>query len=208
MKFDLDTTAAKTIGGHIDSKGAYIGEFVEAWEILSKNGVPGIHLAFKDEKGQTANNLDVYTHSKDGAPLPGYNTINQIMTCLQLRTMSSVDEAIMVFNRETKQMEPDRKNVFRDLIGKKIGLVLRCEPYIGKSGPVNAVKIFMPFEAKTRRSAREVLDGITDAVDITNILADLKDKVLPVPTNTFNLPPQSENPAFGVSNDFDSDLPF
>lgn len=221
MKYDLDKQAAKTTGGYIESKGAYTGVFTEAWAVTSKNGSQGIHLAFKDVSGATANYLDIYTHGKDGNTIQGFNTINQIMTCLSLRTINPVDDVVQIYDKSAGKSLPERKNVFKELIGKPIGLVLRCEPYMGNNGLVNSIKIVVPFEAKTKKSAREILDGVADASDITHILADLKDKPAPSSEGGFQdynynvvnisqpLSHQSENPAFGMSKEsIDDDIPF
>lgn len=206
MQYNLDANAAKHVGGYIDEKGAYVGVFTEAWLIKSIKGSTGIHLAFKDKSGRSADRLDIYTHNTSGETIAGYGTINQIMTCLQLRSINPVEKEVEAYDFDLGKRALVKKMVFEQLLNKPIGLVLRNEQYAGNSGVKDSIKIVMPYDASSLKSAREILEGVSEAKDLANTVANLKDKLLPMASPMAAY--QSENPAFGVGQDGFDDIPF
>lgn len=165
MSYTLDANQAKqadSISSSIRETGKYIGVITRAEAITSTKGTRGLGLSFKAEDGSTADYLDLWTHNKDGEALSSLKTVNAIMACFKLRGISEGQITFEKWNKDSKQRERVQGNGYPDLMGKRIGLLLRKELETDDQGhDRERVSIFAVFRAEDELTATEVLAGLT-----------------------------------------------
>lgn len=207
--YTLDTTAAKkadSIGAYINETGKYVGTFLRAEKLVSQRGTDGIGFSFKDDAGKECR-FDVWTKNADG-PLSGMNQVNAMMVCLSVRKMETTVKRVKKWDAAQNKEDLMDAECFADLMGKRIGLLLRSEEYEKmkdghKTGETGwRMNLFACFQADTELMASEILDRKTKPEQLGKITAMLADKPLkksapPMPTRA---------PSGG--NDFDDDIPF
>jgi hypothetical protein len=207
----LNTQSARnadSIGARIAETGKYVGTFTQAHEVVSKKGTKGIEFSFKDEHGQTADYLTLWTVNAEGKELRGLDQLNAIMTCLKLRDgIKSTQGGIEKFDAASGQKVTVQGSVFPDLLTKKIGLLLQLEEYQKSDGSIGSkMAIFMPFEASTEFTSSEILDRATKPVKMQKAAAFMKDKkVTPHADNSYQAAPQQQQAASAFIED---DIPF
>lgn len=145
--YKLDTQAAKqadSVGGRITEKGKYVGTFTRAQHVVSeKTGTAGIDFDFVTDDGQRAR-FAIYTQKSDGTQIYGFKQLMAIMTCLQLRELSNpVNQRARVYDFDARQEVEVTVPQFPELLGKRIGLLLRMEEYgdNGKWRPALALSL-------------------------------------------------------------------
>jgi hypothetical protein len=209
-EYRLNPEAAKAAGAgtRITETGKYVGQITVAASVVSsQKGSEGIEVSFEAEDGRTADYMTIWTHSKDGAELPGFRMLNALMTCMKVRELKA-----------SKGTVPDGRNgaakeafVYPALC-QRVGLLLQRENYINGRG-VDGFKfdIVLPFDAQTGQSAAEILNRETDAAQVDRIASTLKDKA-PRNKPAGGSPHASfGHPANGGSKglpDMDEDIPF
>lgn len=165
MSYTLDTTQAKAadnLASSIRESGKYIGTITRAEAIVSKNGTKGLGLSFKADDGATADYLDLYTHKSTGETLSSFKTVNAILACLKLRSINEGPINFEKWNKESKQRERVNGKGYPELMGKRIGFLLRKEIEEDDFGqPRDRVAIFGVFQADTELTASEILDQKT-----------------------------------------------
>lgn len=148
----------------IRDTGKYVGVITRAEKLLSKNGVEGVGLSFKDDNGATANYLDVYTVRADGSQLRGYHLIQALLCCSGVK---EVAEGPIKFDKWTRDQGIVETTVlgYPALMGKRIGLILQKElsSHRDTGADVERVNIVAVFQANTGLTATEILDGKTKA---------------------------------------------
>lgn len=160
--FNLDPNAAReaNVGGkRITDTGKYIGTITVAFYESNQNGTESVNIMFKSDAGQEAGPLNIYTHNGSGQELSGYKLVNAIMTCCQVRSLSTKLANVDLYDFDTKAMVTKQKEVYQELTGKKIGFVLQQEEYEKRDNSVGTrLIVAAPFEAGTERMAIEILD--------------------------------------------------
>ena len=92
--YTLDVQAARhadTAGATIKEIGKYVGEFIQAKDVVTKKGGRGFEFIFKSQGGQKAN-LAIYTTGANGDRYQGYDALMAIMTCMQLRGINTLKD--------------------------------------------------------------------------------------------------------------------
>lgn len=206
--YQLDTTAAResdNFGGYLNETGKYTGKFIRAEVLVSKNkGTHGIGFTFEADNKQTTR-FDIWTMKPDGEHLQGFKALQAIMTVLRLRGIQPAQGTVDRYNYDTKATEKVQSQVFPDLTGKPIGLVLRNTEYAkvrdgretGETGW--RLELVAPFDTN-EFTASEILDKKTKPEKLANLVAMLQDK----PLKSRPLAP-SDNyaPAHHASSGFD-----
>jgi hypothetical protein len=194
----------------IRESGMYIGTITRAEKLLSKNHVEGLGLSIKTDDGASANYLDLYTVKPDGERLRGYNIVQALLCCARLR---NVDEGTINFerwNREEGRMVQTSATGYPVLMGKRIGLILQKELQMHQhtGEDVERLNIVTVFEASTKLTASEILDGKTkpEKVDVIAKMVAAN----PVRDTRKRAPQKAAAPApaTGAAPDFDDDIPF
>ena len=220
--YNLDAQAARsadTIGQYLNETGKYIGKFIRAEKLVSKNkGTHGIGFTF-DVNGQTTR-FDVWTINGEGKHLGGYNMVNAMMTCLSLRGLQPATGQVERYNWDTQQRETVQAEVFPDLIGKPIGLVLQNTEYEKmregqKTGETGwRLEPVVPFRAADEFTASEILDRKTKPEKLASVIATLADRPLKTrpaqPVRDQSDASSQAQPARASSgfDDMDDDIPF
>lgn len=174
--YALDTTAAKKAdqtSSRINELGKYVGQFKQAEDITASTGTKGIALRF-EANGQTAD-LSIYTQRANGEQIMGFQVLMAIMTCMQLRNIAPKTGMVKHWDNETRQEVEKQAQVFQDLCGKDIGLLLETEDYAKKDGGIGTRMVIAGiFQAKTELTASEILDRKTVPEHLAKMVARLR----------------------------------
>src|SRR5262245_8223661 len=120
---------ADAIGAFINETGKYIGAFIRAEKLVSRDkGTHGIGFSFKADGGQTTR-FDIWTMKANNEPLPGMNQINALMACLSLRNLTEANRKVLKWDSDANRETLQDAVVFPELMDKRIGLLLRSEEY-------------------------------------------------------------------------------
>ena len=223
--YQLDTQSAReaeNVSAFLNETGKYIGTFTRAEKLISTNkGTHGIGITFETKSKQTTR-FDLWTMDKDMKPLMGKKALDAIMACMKVRSIAPKPGKVDRWDYDTKKMLIADAEVFPDLTGKPIGLLLRNTEYEKmkdgqKTGETGwRLELYVPFDAATEMTASELLDRKTKAERLPSIVASLVDRPLkarPAPKATHqnddgygNLPPtRSQGSGF---DEMDDDIPF
>lgn len=162
--YTLDPSAARQAGqpGRIQTTGRYLGHIVTAWFEESAGGASAFKFKFKAADGGHAE-VAVWTHNKDGKPLSGFNLLQALMTCCELRTLESQRGQVEIYDRREKKDVAQVREVYPALAGKSVGLFLETETSLytdddGKDGEFTRMLLAAPFRATDNKMAVEILD--------------------------------------------------
>ena len=191
--YALDTQSAReadNIGSYLKETGKYKGTFTRAEALVSQNkGTHGIGITFESESKQSTR-FDLWVKDRDGKELQGYKTLQAILTVLKLRGIAPKPGQVDRYNYETKKTDKVQADVFPDLVGKPIGIVLRSTEYEKmKNGALTGetgwrLEPVVPFQADTEFTASEILDRKTKPEKLSSIVATLADRPLRNRTTT------------------------
>lgn len=200
---------ADVIGAYIQDTGKYVGTFLRAEKLVSQSkGTDGIGFTFKDDTGRECR-FDVWTQKQNGEALQGLAQINAMMACLTLRTLTEARATVKKWYDGAEQVMD--APCFTELMGKRIGLLLRAEEYAkmkdnqltGENGW--RMGLFAIFQADTELMATEIMTRKTKPEALANVTALLADKPLkkaPARASSAN------NLSNDLPDDFGSDIPF
>lgn len=216
--YTLDVQAARhadTAGATIKEIGKYVGEFVQAKDVVTKKGGRGIEFIFKSQGGQKAN-LAIYTTGANGDRYQGYDALMAIMTCLQLRGIKPAPGKVTRYDFDTKKEVVEDGTVFPDL-HKPIGVLLETEDYEKKDGSIGTRMVLKNvFQPSTELTASEILDKKTQPELLAKMVEGLRHRPLkgarqPAPRQDdgFGGPPAGHPASSGFDGlDDDSSIPF
>lgn len=179
MDYTLDQNAAKAADvmfSKIEQKGAYLGVFTRAEPRISEKGTQGVDLSFKTNNGETADYLNLWTHSKDGEPLPDFKKLMSIMTCLRIKSLSATKGEIEKYNTDTKQREKVVVPLYKELMGKQIGVLFQMEEYPKTAGGTAWKPVIFAAFDESGFTASEILNKKTVPELVEKMEAQLKDK--------------------------------
>lgn len=180
MNYDYDEDAAghaDDFANRIDESGAYVGKFKRAESIVSANtGTKGIKFEFEAPGGGNTQ-FSIYTEKEDGTRIFGFNIVQAMMTILGLRSLRAVEGKVMVFDAdEGKSIEEDGE-VYPDLIGKDIGVVLQKELYTKQDGKDGTrMGLSLVFHPTSKLTASEMKDRKAKGEKLERVLRSLKTK--------------------------------
>lgn len=216
--FALDANAAKAADvktASIQQAGKYKGKITHAEYI--ENGATGsknVSITFKTDDGQDARFFLNMVYQHDQQNTTNHKLLSAILACLKLRNTGKTAKATLEkWNSNTQQREAVEADVFPDLAGKKIGLLVQMEidkkSTDGKARPT----IYMPFDYDSEKTASEVLatPPVMKAEVLAKAVQFVLDKPLvdrrphgaasaPATTNGYQAP--------AMPDAFDDDIPF
>lgn len=215
--YTLDVQAARhadTAGATIKEIGKYVGEFIQAKDVVTKKGGRGIEFIFKSQGGQKAN-LAIYTTGANGDRYQGYDALMAIMTCLQLRGIKPAPGKITRYDFEAKKEVVEDGTVFPDL-HKPIGVLLETEDYEKKDGSIGTRMVLKNvFQPSTELTASEILDKKTQPELLAKMVEGLRHRPLkgarqPAPRQDdgFGGPPAGHPASSGFDEMDDGSIPF
>lgn len=180
VNYDYDPDAASKaddVASRIDTSAAYVGQFKVVHAIKSeRTGTEGIHFEFTSPGGGSAS-FDVYTRKGDGTPTFGNNQIQAMMAILGLRGLTSRVGKFEAWDfDEGKRVEVEGE-VFPDLVGKDIGLVLQKEKYTKNDGKeAFRMNLYGVFHPVSRLTSSELKEKKAVPEKLEKMLRSLKDK--------------------------------
>ena len=215
--YTLDVQAARhadTAGATIKEIGKYVGEFIQAKDVVTKKGGRGIEFIFKSQGGQKAN-LAIYTTGANGDRYQGYDALMAIMTCLQLRGIKPAPGKVTRYDFEAKKEVVEDGTVFPDL-HKPIGVLLETEDYEKKDGSIGTRMVLKNvFQPNTELTASEILDKKTQPELLAKMVEGLRHRPLkgarqPAPRQDdgFGGPPAGHPASSGFDEMDDGSIPF
>lgn len=208
--YQLDQNAARkadTAGATIKELGKYVGEFIQARDIVTKKGGRGVDLIFKSASGQKAN-LAIYTTGVNGDQYQGYDTLMAILTCMRLRGIKPVEGMYTRYDFDQKQEVKEQGKVFPELCAP-IGVLLETEDYEKNDGSVGTRMVLKNvFEASSELTASEILDRKTQPEALAKMVASLRHRPLKSRGNHSDGGPPPGHPAANNYFDQDSEIPF
>ena len=215
--YQLDVQAARnadTAGATIKEIGKYVGEFVQAKDVVTKKGGRGIEFIFKSQGGQKAN-LAIYTTGANGDRYQGYDALMAIMTCLQLRGIKPAPGKVTRYDFDTKKEVAEDGTVFPDL-HKPIGVLLETEDYEKKDLSIGTRMVLKNvFQPSTELTASEILDKKTTPAALAKMVEGLRHR--PLKGARTNAAPRGDDgtggppaghPASSGFDDMGDDIPF
>lgn len=214
MSYTLDATQAKaadSLGSSIRESGKYVGTITRAEALTSTRGSRGLGLSFKAEDGATADYLDLWTHNKDGEALSSLKTVNAILACLKLRGITEGAIAFEKWNKDKKAREQVSGKGYPDLMGKRIGFLLRKELETDDKGEDRErLAIFGVFQADTELTASEVLGQQTKPERLSKMVEALYAKPVYDKRKPAGAAPRQSSASHGDAGDWtqDPDIPF
>ena len=198
---------ADQTGSRISEIGKYVGVFTQAEDLTAASGTKGVGFRF-EANGQSAN-LSLYTTKTDGTKLMGFQALMAIMTCMKLRGIAPKPGTVKHWDNEARQEVSKQAQVFPDLCGPRIGLLLETEDYTKTDGSVaTRMVIAGVFQANTELTASEILDKKTQPEQLQKMVGRLHHR--PVKGTAPRQARPAAAPAGGGSgfDDFDDQIPF
>lgn len=214
--YTLDAQAARhadTAGATIKEIGKYVGEFIQAKDVVTKKGGRGIEFIFKSQNGQKAN-FAIYTTGANGDRYQGYDALMAIMTCMSLRGIKPAPGKVTRYDFDAKKEVQEDGTVFPDL-HKPIGVLLETEEYEKKDGSIGTRMVLKNvFQPGTELTASEILDKKTTPELLSKMVAGLRHRPLKGarttrPDDGMSAPPAGHPASSGFDGmDDGSDIPF
>jgi hypothetical protein len=206
MNYQLDPNAAKQADNFfskIEQKGKYLGVITRAEQVTSSKGTQGVDFSFKSNDGATADYLTVWTLNKDGKQLSGFNCLMAIMTCLRVRELKAEDGEVEKYDRDQQKRIKVTVPLFKELMGKQIGLLIHMEEYEKTKGGTDwKPLISAPFD-KDEFTASEILSKAQKPEMLSKMVTALRDRPLRRKDSNGSSASQDVPPSF-----FDDEAPF
>jgi len=209
--YALDTTEARKAdqtSNRITELGKYVGTFTQAEDVTASTGTKGIGLRF-EANGQNAN-LSLYTKKSDGTTIMGFQALMAIMTCMKLRDIKPKAGIVKHWDNDARAEVEKQAQVFPDLCGKPIGLLLETEDYPKNDGSGNGTRMVIAgiFQADTELTASEILDRKTAPEQLAKMVARMHHRPAKAAKQGGSSGAMAPSPRAPGFDDFDSDIPF
>jgi hypothetical protein len=210
MEYRLDTNAARAadnIFRRIEQNGKYRGRFTKAEAVVSTKGSQGVEFSFETDDGETANYLTVWTENGEGKRLRGFDVLMAIMTCLRVKVLREEIGEVDKYDPEYGKMRKQNVPLFKDLMGKPVGLLITMEEYRKSSGDTAwKPQIFAPFDMN-EFTASEILEQAKTPEKLARMVQTLRDRPLAA-VNPAGAAPRSDNAPPDPFSDMADDIPF
>ena len=211
MEYTLDANAAKqadNINSRIDQMGKYLGVLTRAEPIVSKKGSQGVDMSFKSETGATADYLTIWTHNCDGKQLQGFNALMAIMTCLRVKSLKEEVGEVEKYDQEQQKRVKVQVPLFKELMGKPLGLLLHMEEYPKKAGGTAWKPSISAAFDKDEFTASEILSKAKAPETLAKMVQALRNRPLKTDATPSQSPASSASHTGGSFDDMEDDIPF
>lgn len=212
----LDIAAAKQAdqtGKFIKDTGKYIGKFTKAEALTATTGTKGVSFTFESNDGQSVN-FAIYIAKANGEKLSSHQTLNAIMACMKLRSVSApVTGTATKYDFTAKTDVQYQAPLLLDLMNKPIGVLLQSCEYAKEKDRVPTgeygwkIELQGAFQAETELTASEVLTSKTKPEVLAQMVAHLADRPLKNRTGGAH-PAHSQNDDNGFSSPNIDGCPF
>lgn len=176
-EYDPDAASkADDVASRIDTSAAYIGQFKSVHAFKSSKGTEGMHFEFTSPGGGSAG-FDLYTRKEDGTVVFGMNQLQAMMAILGLRGLRAQQGMFEAYDFDEGKRVEKTGEIFPDLCGKTIGLVLQKEKYTKNNGQEGyRMNLFGIFHPDSRLTASEIKERKAQPEKLEKMLRGLKDK--------------------------------
>lgn len=189
---------ADNLSKYLEKSGKYVGKFTRAEVLVSaKKGTHGIGFTFVDQSGQTAK-FDVWTMQANMNKLSGFGLVQALMTCMSIKDLSTTQAEVDRYDYDQKKDVKVIADVFADLVGKPVGLVLQSVEYekFKDNAPsgVYAWKLepLIAFRASDSFTSSEIWGKATKPTKLDAVVSRLEDK--PLKNKAVSRPEQGYSP--------------
>ena len=211
MNLILNTDIAKQAdshGGAIKESGAYIGTITRAEALSPMSGAKGVGISIKTDDGLTANYLDIYTHDRNKAAISGLKTVMAILACTKTRQANVGQIQFDKYDKETKSEHKVNAQGYPDLMGERIGLLLKQELTTYKGKEQSKLVVYGVYEADTGFTASEILDKATTPEKMHKMLESLMKNPVTDKREKQQYNGYNDSYSAPTSNTLDDDIPF
>ncbi|MBJ9895261.1 hypothetical protein [Burkholderia cenocepacia] len=211
--YALDTNAARQAderNGRISEIGKYIGTFSRAEDVTSKKGTRGIDFAFETDDRLSAN-FSLWTMNAAGESLFGFKQLQALMACLRVRNIAPGRAVVKKWDHTSSSVIEVEADVFKDLMGKKIGILFETEDYEKTDGSIGTKVVPAAFfDPTTELMAGEILDRKVQPAQLAKVVQSLRHRPLKKRGSVAqgNTRPTQGNSSAGGFDDMDDDIPF
>lgn len=179
MNYEYDDDAAghaDDFANRLDESGAYVGKFTKAESIVAGSGTKGIRFEV-EVPGAGKAQFSLYTEKDDGSRIFGFNMVQGMMYLFGLKTLKTAPGKVMQYDEDQgKSVEVDGE-VYPDLIGKDIGIVLQKELTTRKDGKDGyRMNLALVFHPTSRFTVSELKDRKAKPEKLEKVLKGLKNK--------------------------------
>jgi len=180
INYEYDENAAShadDIANRITDNGMFVGVFKRAEAVTAGTGATGIKFEFEAPGGGTTT-FALYGHRADKSVIFGWNLIQAAMCIMGLKGLKSKPGKVQVYNEDTKKPEEVDGDVFPELIGKPIGIVMQKELYTRDDNGADAtrVNLYSFFHPETKFTASEIREHAKEPLKFAKIMKGLKTK--------------------------------
>lgn len=207
MSFTRNDAAAKSLDGgtHISQSGAYTGQITQAAMFMSDKGSQYLHITFKADDGRVCT-TPLFLTKTTGEESFGRKILDALLVVCGAQNAAVTEGKIYIRDRNAPGgMRVDPGYRLPAVESKHIGLVLQRVNKKNRDGSDGYdMMLLTPFDASTRKVAREILDNATEAKLLDQRLKNLKDRDAK-PVDSSSQPP-ANHPA--VAAPMDDDPPF
>lgn len=167
---------ADDFANRLDTSGAYIGTFLRAEATTSQAGTEGIVFEF-DGGSAGKTEFTLWTRKEDGSTAFGMNFVQALMLMFGLRNLRSVAGKVMRWDEDANGRVEQDGEVFPDLVGKRIGVVLQKELTTKRSGGDSyRMNLYGVFHHESKLTASEIRERKVQPAKLDKLLKSLKDK--------------------------------
>jgi hypothetical protein len=178
-QYEFDESAASKaddVAGRVDQSGTYIGTFKMARPMKSSKGTEGVAFEFVSPGGGSAD-FTLWTRKEDGSAVFGMNQLQAIMAVLNVRGLKASKGKFTAFDADSGTRLEQEGEVFSELIGKSIGVVLQKELYTKNNGAEGfRMNLYGIFHAESKLTASEIKERKTTPEKLEKMLRSLKTK--------------------------------
>lgn len=173
-----DDAARKWDGGtQITKTGAYTGAITQAAMCMTDKGAQYLAITFKGDDGRLCFS-NLYLTKRDGSESFGRAILDALLTVCGEKQADVVEGKVFTRDRNAAGgVRVDQGYRLPAVEKKHIGLVFQREETEDDTGRTSwHMNLVTPFDPATRRVAKEILNGTTEATLLDNRLKNLKDR--------------------------------
>lgn len=207
MSFTRNDAAAKSLDGgtFISQTGAYTGQITQASMGMSDGGAQFLDIAFKADDGRLCFSK-LFLSKKDGSEAFGRRILDALLVVCNAQKADVVEGKVFTRDRNAAGgFRVDQGYRLPAVEKHHVGLVFQRENRLYNGKPTYQMNLVTPFDPATRKVAKEILNGDTEAKLLDARLKNLKDRDSTGGATGEQQPP-ANHPA--VAAPMDDDPPF
>lgn len=165
MHFDRNDQNAATLDGGtvISQTGTYTGTIRQAAVGAGSNGAQYLDFIFKSDDGRSCN-VRLYVTKNDGTESFGRKIFDALLVVIGAQSADVVEGKVYTRDKNAPGgVRVDQGYRVPTVEGKPVGMLLQRENYLYNGRESYRLNLLTAFDPKTRRVAKEILAGATEA---------------------------------------------